>query len=371
MDKHDEFKTLLEQTVYDNFCDESVAMAKLDILRKWIKANLPKRLFRYRRATDNSFEALRKDEIWGSQVTEDNDPYEYIPCYDLDKVNQVLDKEFDEKTIGKQLDILKSGDIPQQVKNLLNDKALSALIENVAKIEDIQAFLQGAIKQKQPMLQYLQEHLDEIVQNFFLRIVRTEMQFNVACFSENNNSSLMWGHYADGHKGFCLEYDFTENLVDCDLSCTNVVACPKFLLGFPIAPICYSDSRLDATAGILSIIQQILKDGIKLGMNDYYSDMLLIVRCLLTKSNDWRYEKEWRLFNHYPKELKQYRPIMQAKAKAIYLGHSMTHEHKQELLSIAEEKEIPCYQVIPSYESSEFIYKPILIYDGKKYLAKL
>ena len=76
-------------------------------------------------------------------------------------------------------------------------------------------------------------------------------------------------------------------------------------------------------------------------MNDYYSDMLLTVKCLLTKSNDWHYEREWRLFNHFPKELKQYRPIMKAKAKAIYLGNSMAHENKLKLLSIAEGKGIP------------------------------
>ena len=49
----------------------------------------------------------------------------------------------------------------------------------------------------------------------------------------------------------------------------------------------------------------------------------------------------------------------------------MKRDDKMKLLSIAEEKGILCYQVIPSYESSEFIYKPILIYDGEKYLAKL
>ena len=31
-------------------------------------------------------------------------------------------------------------------------------------------------------------------------------------------------------------------------------------------------------------------------------------------------------------------------------------------------KEISCYQVVPSYETSEFIYIPILVFDGKKYV---
>ena len=32
----------------------------------------------------------------------------------------------------------------------------------------------------------------------------------VACFSEVNDSILMWAYYADGHKGVCLEYTPSE-----------------------------------------------------------------------------------------------------------------------------------------------------------------
>ncbi len=370
MNKHDEFKALLYQTTYDNFCDESLVLSKLNMLRDWIKSNLPKRLFRYRRFTENNLNALRNDEIWGSQVTEYNDPYEYIPCYDIEKVNQFLNNEFDENVIKHQLSILKTGYTPQQIKNLFNKETLHILTENVAKIDDISAVSKVMSAQKPLVIQYLQSKFDAIIKDFFVGIVQAETKYNVACFSESNNSSLLWGHYADGHKGFCLEYNFTENLTECKQPCNNVRICSNFLLKTPIAPICYSKHRLDATAGIISIIQQMLRDEIKLGMNDYFSDMLLCIKCLLTKSSDWYYEKEWRVFTHFPDNPKQHSPIMNKKAKAIYLGDSIFQEHKQELLSIAEEKEIPCYQVVPSYETSEFVYIPILIFDGKKHLAK-
>lgn len=29
----------------------------------------------------------------------------------------------------------------------------------------------------------------------------------VSCFSEKVDDLLMWGHYAEGHRGFCLEFD--------------------------------------------------------------------------------------------------------------------------------------------------------------------
>ena len=32
----------------------------------------------------------------------------------------------------------------------------------------------------------------------------------IACFSTDYKSSLMWGHYSDGNKGFVIEYDLSE-----------------------------------------------------------------------------------------------------------------------------------------------------------------
>ena len=32
----------------------------------------------------------------------------------------------------------------------------------------------------------------------------------ITAFSENNKSLLMWSHYADSHKGICVEYSFDD-----------------------------------------------------------------------------------------------------------------------------------------------------------------
>lgn len=35
-------------------------------------------------------------------------------------------------------------------------------------------------------------------------------EVGLCCFSEAQNIPLLWAHYADGHKGLCLEYTFSE-----------------------------------------------------------------------------------------------------------------------------------------------------------------
>lgn len=366
MNKHEEFKSLLLNTKYDNFCDNSIAKSHLEVLRNWIKTNLPKKLFRYRPSNPYSLDALQKDEIWGSTVTEDNDPYEYIPCYNLEKIDALIQREFDVDVIKKHILDIKSGFISPQLKTMFDDAHVKQLVQRVQEVADDAPMINNLHLLKPIFMQFLQQRFSNIISEFFHDVAVAEQQYNVACFSEDNTSSLMWGHYADGHKGFCLEYDFTEILADCAQSCNEVRSCNKFLLGLPIAPICYSENRFDATDGVLSIIQHELTREAKIDMKNYFSDMLLIVKCLLTKSNDWKYEKEWRLFNQYPNDIKAHRPILKLKPKAIYLGCFIKQDDKDELLSIAKEKEIPCYKVIPQYSSSEFEYSPILIFDGKQ-----
>lgn len=38
----------------------------------------------------------------------------------------------------------------------------------------------------------------------------TKENIHLACFSETYKSILMWSHYANNYKGFCVEYNFKE-----------------------------------------------------------------------------------------------------------------------------------------------------------------
>ena len=87
------------------------------------------------------------------------------------------------------------------------------------------------------------------------------------CLSEVNDDILMWSHYADGHKGLCLEF---ETIID-------AMHAYSMLFGSAIE-VTYSEERP---------ILNILKRG----------EPMEYQKALLTKSNHWNYEKEWRIVN--------------------------------------------------------------------------
>ena len=88
----------------------------------------------------------------------------------------------------------------------------------------------------------------------------------VSCLSESENSLLMWAHYANNHRGFCVEYDLLEI---------------SRILNFSAIPVIYSEER---TCFDFFNPQTIENDTLK-----------LFIRSLTSKSPEWSYEKEWRI----------------------------------------------------------------------------
>jgi hypothetical protein len=132
--------------------------------------------------------------------------------------------------------------------------------------------------------------------------VRIEIlsKMGVYCLGEDRGSMLMWGHYSSCHKGFCLGFDTT--LADGLFGRAQQV---KYAADLPVAAIVVD------------------------------SEDQIIEKMLLTKSNDWRYEQEWRIieFDNVP-GLIAYPPESLIE---IIFGLEMDEKHKAALRQLARD----------------------------------
>lgn len=156
----------------------------------------------------------------------------------------------------------------------------------------------------------------------------------VASFTEINNSLLMWGHYAESHKGFCIEYDFSR--VDS--------ICQKYIF-----PVIYSKRRYDATDDIISIKK-----------NNYINPFLF-------KYDLWKYEAEWRLLWPTEKQKKEedYYFDLKKLISGVYLGVNILKQPKGEtyydkILKWAKDNRKNVYQMQISNEGYELSHEKIL-----------
>lgn len=104
----------------------------------------------------------------------------------------------------------------------------------------------------------------------------------VSCFSESKDIILMWSHYADHHKGMCIEFDTKEQ---------------------PFPSLCKVEYEIEfPEVNPIFAIRE---------------DFNIYMKFFITKYIEWNYEREWRLIVPEADSKQTY----SAKAiKAIYFG---------------------------------------------------
>lgn len=357
MNNREEFAELLYNTFFDDKVSPDEVKKKLTPLRDWIKNNIPERLYRYRTINEYSISALEKDEIWGSTIHTFNDPFECLPCYNIKTIDNDIKADLSGDSFIKKMQMVRNNEIPPEVAKYLTPEQISSFSIYAQQMSDNPAIFNMIYKQ---LINTWNENMDMLESNFIIDIVRHEGFYNIACFSETNSSTLMWAHYSDSNKGFCIEYDIKSFLVDCACNCSNIHMCSGFMLNLPIAPVIYRDERYDATDGFRSKLVNWMIQTMNIPLVPHYYDMFIPTKTMLTKHKSWEYEQEWRLFRlpFRMEELSDHRKIAHLSATAIYLGTKITNENKEKLLKICKDKNIPCYQMLPQYFSPKYESAP-------------
>lgn len=106
------------------------------------------------------------------------------------------------------------------------------------------------------------------------------------------------------------------------------------------------------------IIWLIEKNLLNYYMDLYYEDILIVSKCMLTKSIDWEYENEWRLFTpNFNDEYKPYRKIASLRPVALYMGAKITKENESVLYEVCKNKGIKCFKMLQDFHGKEFIVR--------------
>jgi len=154
------------------------------------------------------------------------------------------------------------------------------------------------------------------------------------CFSETNSHLLMWSHYANGHKGMCLEFDTSVELFNKVYNVSYSDEFPKF-----------------------NPVNVILNKNNKEFNRDTFEP-------LLTKFICWGYEQEWRAFHKEPNKLYTY-PV--GSLKSVYFGVSTERADMEIvcLILLGQNKKVKFYRGTKStkkfeIEFEEFTYTPYI-----------
>lgn len=162
----------------------------------------------------------------------------------------------------------------------------------------------------------------------------------IACFAQRWNNVLMWSHYANKHTGICVEYDFD---LPFDTASNSLLLPVEYTSMRPLLPVeklgVIEDGELKVNdAEIASLFSQVLK-------------------ALITKSEIWEYEQEWRHIVFVKDQEK--RLVSLPIISKIIMGVNISDENKKMITEFAEMHSIPLYQARLKEDRYEMVWKRV------------
>ena len=174
----------------------------------------------------------------------------------------------------------------------------------------------------------------DVIENFE-KIKNYKTKLGIYSLSTTFSDELMWAHYANSHKGFCLEYETTK-LKD------------KYL-----APEMVTELQVDYKPKPQTLTYLDIKE-----KNE------TLKKLFATKSLKWSYEKEVRLiFDSF--ELKNYH---HSALTGIYFGTRFPTEKKQQLINSLTNRDISFYEMYR--EDNSYNLKRKLVHKNKRIIQK-
>lgn len=182
-----------------------------------------------------------------SQPSVFNDPFEFLPYVDAidtpenitEQFRQVMKKDFSEEY----------NDLDGVAKSLITKEQFRTYM---------QSFFLAAESNSTGIFNQLALHAQERIHEV------SSQHMGVLCLSENHDDLLMWAHYADCHKGFVIEFDVTSSFFH------------------------QRRTEKDELRHLRGVEYRKERPAITLTNTD-------MSELFLTKSDHWKYEKEWRM----------------------------------------------------------------------------
>ena len=247
----------------------------------------PLKVYKYRSWSDEYHRnLLLKNRLFFTSPKDFNDPYDYKIPYDF----SLLDTE-------------------EKIEAYLAKKKIESASHFPAK--DLEQLLINFGQRLRNELPQVQEHFNS------LYFDGGDKHYGVLSLSERWNSILMWSHYADFHKGYCVGF-WEEKLRNTFIATGGRVMYPL-------------ENNFPRLSPIGNFLENMIQES-------------------HVKSSDWKYEQEYRLAKVFYPEVPTTEDRIQEFPNdfisEIIIGISASEKARTELIEIGKTKGVEVYQSI-------------------------
>ena len=339
----------MERTSIPSNLSQEEGVNVLKELHDFVQPYIPSKLFRFRKCGIDEVISLEQGTIPMCIADKFPDKYDSTVFYDYKTLSDRFSNAFS-LTMFNIVQIVRSNPFAFP-DSPIKSKLLKLIDSNITDSEIVKTM--------------------RIDYNGFMEQMKSEIQkqeiwprnsryTKIGCFTEKIDSKFMWDCYADGYKGFALEYDFRK----------------WYALNVNLYPVIYSPQMLDATEMIDRICitdyvdsirpEEAYKDVFELFKTQLHQlcpiDSMYFIKMYLYKDKaEYLHEREWRMLKIDNDSLSQdfiSIPEM-GSLNAIYYGPHMEPRYKVHLRTIARAKGIDEYDVILDWNSRKYKLKVV------------
>jgi hypothetical protein len=269
---------------------------------------MSKEIYKYRPNNECTLKMLENSELYFPFPTEFNDPFD---------TNFTVDYSGNEE---QWIRFLKRIDFPKNVFDI----ALKLIKENNYNF-DFEKFA--------PQLQ-----IKETLRKNWI----------VCCFSEVNDSILMWSHYANNHEGICIGFE--------KYICTPSNQC-GILLEDSNNQELYLINDVPKNLHFLKNVEYVLS--LPKSYNLFSDNPNRLLEFFYHKFEHWKYENETRVTMYYPHYNKHTFKFTKTILKSIIFGIKIDDNYKQKIISIVKRN----YNNVKLYQARKSIKEFAIEFD--------
>ena len=284
-------------------------------------APVPQFLYKYRPFDGFALDMLEKGYVYLCPAEKLDDPSECKVDFSVQDYYHLESGAIKLKCIDLILNMIKPYSTEenfQKVRNIVFRIATPSGMVRRNFLLDVSSEIQELVPETDitPLINFLDsipEKLDdpkikEQLENLLSLAYHARQGMGICSLSELKDSVEMWDNYADGKKGYCIEYDLQgyENI--------NL-----------LFPVVYQDNRENNIVinMVAAFIGQMI---IGMSYGQIKADRSQFMRMFLTKDTKWAYQKEWRLLGN------AYDKLPAPTIHAIYLGKNMSKLSRKKVI---------------------------------------
>jgi hypothetical protein len=258
---------------------------------------------------------------------------ENIKCFY--KYRHLTDRNNSKKMDKNTINMLKNGELFFSKPRDFNDP-FDCCVDEIADGTDGD-FIKY-LKNKGKSAEYIDEILRQknngmLIFEDLLKDDKSQDYFNVFCLSKKYDNILMWSHYADEHKGFCIGFRIRIWKDSLTIKCKEGYV--KKILGdnfLPLYHVTYDDNR-PAPYNIIKQDRNIIRDFI------------------YTKGKCWEHEEEYRIILNDDILLQNPLCVEENEIKEVLFGLKTPDELKEQVINIINSfsnngKDVEIYEMI-------------------------